>query len=177
MTRTFFSKVVLVSLASLIALSAWADSSRSRNQANGGVPGEPDIDGCGLGWQVTREKTLLGSITRGTTNETVPPSFGMTSGTLGCRQLPVSLNDQSAFKYAYVNMDSLSVDMAAGHGEYLQAFAQTMGCGAVSDSFSQMAQARYDAIMNHGKADALQMFENVKREIRSDAFLSSSCGV
>lgn len=41
-------------------------------------------DGCGLGWEVTGEKTMLATTTRGTTNAFVPPTFGMTSGTIGC---------------------------------------------------------------------------------------------
>jgi hypothetical protein len=183
MIQKIFAQATLVSLVVLTATSlqssAFADSRHSQPYParNGGVAGEPDVDGCGLGWQVTRERTLLGSITRGTTNATVPPSFGMSSGTLGCAQLPLSQNEQNAVKYAAVNMDSLALDMAAGQGEYLQAFAQTLGCGAVSDSFSQMTQANYSSITKNGQANALEVFENVKRAIRGNAFLSAGCGV
>ncbi|MDR3607687.1 MAG: DUF3015 family protein [Oligoflexia bacterium] len=161
---------------------AFADSygskkSSSYNSENGGVPGEPDTDGCGLGWQVTRDRTLFASMIRGTTNATIPPSFGMTTGTLGCAKLPVSENEREAVKYADANLDSLSVDMAAGKGEYLQAFAQTLGCGGASDSFSRMAQAHYDAITKSGQANALEVYQNVKREIQADPVLAASCGV
>ena len=66
--------------------------------------------------------------------------------------------------------------MAEGQGEFLKGFAETLGCSD-SSSFSQMTQSRYRAIMNGGKASRLEMFENVKSEIRNNAQLAISCGV
>ena len=51
------------------------------------LPDGGGSDGCGLGSEVTQKKSLLATTTRGTTNGTIPPAFGMTSGTIGCDQL------------------------------------------------------------------------------------------
>lgn len=51
------------------------------------------MDGCGLGWEVTSSETMIGTTTRGTTNAVVPPTFGMTTGTLGCKKLDIASND------------------------------------------------------------------------------------
>src|SRR3954471_20570420 len=75
-------------------------------------------DGCGLGWQVTQKKSFLGTTTRGTTNAVVPPTFGMTSGTIGCDQHGFAKNDQKAIEFVAANYEPLMVEMAQGNGEY-----------------------------------------------------------
>ncbi|MBI3544523.1 MAG: DUF3015 family protein [Deltaproteobacteria bacterium] len=128
-------------------------------ERSGAVAGEPDTDGCGLGWQVTSSKTIIGSITRGTTNGTIPPSFGMTSGTLGCRKHPFTKRDQAGAVYAVSNFDQLRIEMAEGRGEVLEGFARTIGCDDAA-AFGQMTQKNYRAITE--KASAVRMFLNVK---------------
>src|SRR4051812_42927982 len=81
---------------------------------------QPDTDSCGLGWQVTQKKTLSAKTTRGTTNAFVPPTFGMTTGTIGCAQHPLSKRDVEGALYATTNFDELSVEMAEGQGEFLK---------------------------------------------------------
>lgn len=136
----------------------------------------PDGDSCGLGWQVTQKKTLSATTTRGTTNAFVPPTFGMTTGTIGCAQHPLSQRDVDGARYAYNNFDVLSIEMAEGQGEFLKGFARTMGCDDASvDAFSHMTQSHYRSIMKDGKASRLEMFDNVKSEMKSDPVLSMSC--
>jgi hypothetical protein len=136
----------------------------------------PDTDSCGLGWQVTQKKTLSATTTRGTTNAFVPPTFGMTTGTIGCAQHPLSQRDVDGARYAYNNFDVLSIEMAEGQGEFLKGFALTMGCDASSvEAFSHMTQSHYRSIMNEGKASRLEMFDNVKSELKNDPVLSARC--
>ncbi|MGZ3705003.1 MAG: DUF3015 family protein, partial [Bdellovibrionota bacterium] len=82
-------------------------------------------DGCGLGWQVTQKKSFLATTTRGTTNGVVPPTFGMTSGTIGCDQHSFAKNELPALNMVATNQDALMIDIAAGGGENLAALAQT----------------------------------------------------
>jgi len=137
---------------------------------------EPDTDGCGLGWQVTQKKTLSATTTRGTTNAFVPPTFGMTTGTLGCAQHPLSQRDMDGARYAYNNFDVLSIEMAEGQGEFLTGFARTMGCDDASvQAFSHMTQSHYRSIMSNGNATRIQMFDNIKSEMQNDPVLSARC--
>lgn len=145
-------------------------------ERSGAVAGEPDTDGCGLGWQVTAKKTIIASITRGTTNSIVPPSFGMTSGTLGCAQHPFTKRDEQAAVYAMTNFDSLTIDMAEGKGEYLEGFARTLGCqDQALGEFSRMTQSNYRSISEGGKASAVKMMNHVKDQIRQNPVLSAAC--
>jgi hypothetical protein len=162
--------LLAISLMSLLPLSAFA------NSAGGASPG--GTDGCGLGWQVTDKKTWLGTTTRGTTNSFVPPTFGMTSGTIGCDQHPIAKNEVDAAVYAHNNYESLSVEMAQGQGEYVSGLAKVMGCDdAVVPAFGEMTQKNYKQIMSSDKNSALDMYDNVKTQIKNDAVLSAGCNV
>jgi hypothetical protein len=138
---------------------------------------EPDTDSCGLGWQVTKKKTLSGTTTRGTTNMFVPPSFGMTTGTIGCSKHSIAKKDGEAFRYAMVNYDALTVEMAKGKGENLYAFARTLGCSdAGQTAFAKMAQSKFTTIIDSQNTSALDMFTNVKREMQADSVVALTCG-
>jgi hypothetical protein len=153
-------------------------SAPAQAQHGDSVPaGEPDTDSCGIGWQVTNKKTLMATCTRGTTNAFVPPTFGMTTGTMGCAKHDFSsVQDKDAAVYAATNLDSLSIEMAEGRGETLQGFARAMGCNdAAFGSFSRMTQDNYKNIVNGGSASGLQVFDNVKNQIHADPVLSASC--
>ena len=70
------------------------------------------LDGCGLGWQVNDGKTSTATTTRATTNYTVPPAFGMTTGTLGCDQLEIGQNDKESLNYVATNFEVLKSELA-----------------------------------------------------------------
>jgi hypothetical protein len=146
--------------------------------AAGGGTSPGGSDGCGLGWQVTDKKTWLGTTTRGTTNNFVPPSFGMTSGTIGCEQHPIAKNESEAAAFAYNNHDSLTAEMAAGQGEYVSGLAKSMGCDdAAVPAFSEMTQKNYKEIVGSDQKSGLDLYENVKSQVKKDGFLASHCRV
>lgn len=132
--------------------------------------------GCGIGWQVTKKTTLFGSTTRNTTHAILPPTFGMTSGTSGCAQHPlVKKSDQQAVIFASTNLEPLRIEMAEGQGEYLQAFARTMGCSDSSLSrFSTEAQRHYKTIFN-GIQNGTELLINVRKQIQADPQLALDC--
>jgi len=132
-------------------------------------------DGCGLGWQVTQKKTMLGTTIRGTTNAVVPPTFGMTSGTMGCDRHEIAKNDMDAAKFAYNNQEPLSIEMAQGEGEYLAGFAKTLGCeDSAQGTFAKMTQENYESIVKEDQS-ALSLLKNVKAQIRQHPVLAESC--
>jgi len=115
-------------------------------------------DGCGLGWQVTQKKSFLATSTRGTTNVIVHPTFGMTSGTIGCDQHSFAKNELPALNMVATNQDLILIDIAAGGGEHFAALAKAMGCqdGA---SLAQRARANYSSLVH---ASSQQLYREVK---------------
>lgn len=105
-----------------------------------------DSDGCGLGWQITKKHTLLATITRGTTNVFVPPSFGMTSGSLNCQKHSIVKADKIQMFYTEANFENLVAEMAQGQGDFLIGYASTFGCKNKSD-FSKLLQKNYKEIV------------------------------
>lgn len=122
------------------------------------------LDGCGLGWQVTDKKTYTATTTRGTTNAFVPPTFGMTTGTMGCAKLDIGKKDVEASNYVATNFDSLKSELAAGRGEYVTALASALGCKASADMIGSRLQQNYDAVVAPAQNSA-QLFQNIKAEV------------
>jgi len=132
-------------------------------------------DGCGLGWKVTKKKSFLGTSTRGTTNSFVPPTFGMTTGSLGCNQFSFVKNEVEGVKYAVSNHDALTIEMAEGQGEFLAGYAATFGCdGAAVESFGQMTKDNYATITD---GSAVEMYRNTAKQLRNNAVLNSACQI
>ncbi len=165
---------IVMLVVGLLPLTANAEA--KKGSLDSGHDGQPDTDSCGLGWQVTQKKTMLATSTRGTTNGFVPPTFGMTTGTIGCAQHSIAKNDVDAARYAFNNYESLTMEMAQGSGEYLSAFAHTLGCSAgVQSEFGRMTQDNYSAIMGNAQTTAVEMFQNVKAQVKQNAVLASNC--
>lgn len=132
--------------------------------------------GCGLGWSVNGSTSFLGTTTRGTTHATVPPTFGMTSGTSGCAKHSIAKKDEEAATFAVSNFESLKVEMAEGRGETLQGFARTLGCvDSAFSAFSAMGQKNYGAIVSESDVTGIEFFRNVRGQIQKDPALAISC--
>lgn len=129
------------------------------------VKGADVIDGCGLGWQVTQSRTMIGTTTRGTTNMTVPASFGMTSGTLGCEKIEFAKNDQKAATFVATNFSNLKSELAEGNGDYVTGVVESFGCSNV-EAASLKLQKNYSQVVAPAK-DAKELFYNIKNEIGS----------
>lgn len=116
----------------------------------------PDLDSCGLGWDVTDSETMIGTTTRGTTNAFVPPSFGMTSGTLGCKQIGFAANEQEAVNYVAMNFVNLKQQLAVGQGEYVDGLAEVMSCGSISK-----VQSQYNQVVAPAQ-NGVELYKNLK---------------
>ena len=139
---------MFVALALVISASAQA--------ATGG-----GSDGCGLGWQVTQKKSLLGTFTRATTNAVVPPTFGMTTGTIGCDQHSIARRDVPAAQFVATNYDALLLDMAQGQGEALSALSHVMGCNDAA-AFGQMTRSEFSSLTEG--ADSLELVRRLREQ-------------
>jgi len=90
--------------------------------------------GCGLGNQLFKEigqDSILFQILAVTTNGIFGnQTFGITSGTLGCKKPTKVVENEKVEKFVADNMDSLAADMAMGRGESLDTLAELMGVPA-----------------------------------------------
>lgn len=141
-------------LVSLIAVSAIGSIASAADR----------LDGCGLGWQVTGKKTYTATTTRGTTNAFVPPTFGMTTGTMGCDKLDIGKNDKEAADYVATNFDSLKSELASGQGEYVTALATAMGCKGSADMIGARLQKNYNSVVAPA-VNAVDLYKGIKADV------------
>ncbi len=122
------------------------------------------LDGCGLGWEVTDQKTYTATTTRSTTNAFVPPGFGMTTGTMGCEQLDIGKLDEQAADYVATNYESLKSELASGRGEYVDSLADAFGCSAQAEQMGARIQKNYSTVVAPAR-DSLQLYKNIRTEV------------
>ena len=141
------------------------------------VYAEDKSSGCGIGWAVTKRKSLASSSIRATTNNLLYlQSFGMTSGTLGCAKHSIVLIEKAPLHFAEANYDNLVVEMAEGKGEYLKTFASVLGCKPSSFSvFSDVIQSKYPEIITETSLTPEQLLDRVRGQIRNNSNLSKNC--
>src|ERR1700682_6104959 len=110
----------------VIALGVLASLLPTLAMARGNHP----MAGCGLGYLLLSNKDndkvtqVLGATTNGTFGT---QTFGISSGTSGCTQDGAVKVARATEVFAEVNLDSLRQEMAAGQGEYVNAFASMLG--------------------------------------------------
>jgi len=149
----------------LIALTIVAAAATAQAQKASGKSGDGTLDGCGLGWQVTDSRTMIGTTTRGTTNMVVHPGFGMTSGTLGCEQISFAKNEQEAATFVASNYQTLKSELAVGQGEYVSAMIESFGCSAEQvPAISSQIQKNYNTVVAPTQ-NATELFNNLKQEV------------
>jgi hypothetical protein len=150
-------------ILTVVAVAGVAQAQTKAMAKSGG--GDHAIDGCGLGWQVTDSRTMIGTTTRGTTNAFVPPSFGMTSGTIGCDQIPFAANEKEAATFVASNYQTLKSELAVGQGEYVSAMIESFGCASTQvPAISQKIQQNYNTVVAPTQ-NATELFNNLKREV------------
>lgn len=119
-----------------------------------------NFDSCGLGWEVTDKKTYLATTTRATTNAFVPPTFGMTSGTIGCDRFEgFAANEKQNAEYVAKNFEAIRSELAVGAGEYVDATAQSFNCD--SKSFGSHIQQNYNNVVAPAQ-DGIELYNNLK---------------
>jgi len=142
-------KKLLVSLAAVAALSTGAFATVN-NQT-----------GCGLGSMIIKDDSsavmlALQATTNGTSGN---QTFGITSGTSGCKKTKLVLNERAA-EFVASNMDILAKEMAAGHGESLDTLAELL---KVEDkvAFNATLQANYNKIYSSESVEMADVLDNI----------------
>jgi len=142
-------KRILVSLAAVAALSsaAFADVNSQT--------------GCGLGAMIIKDDSsaimlALQATTNGTSGN---QTFGITSGTSGCKKVKFVMNERAA-EFVASNMDQLAKEAAMGHGEAVDTLAELL---EVNDkaAFAASLQQNYNSIYTSSDVKMADVLDNI----------------
>ena len=136
--------------------------------------------GCGPGWYVFKDTSLLSSALRATTNSFLFPisTLGMTFGTSNCTQHKLVLKEKESLYFATMNHFELKRDLAKGQGEYVSAFASTMGCPASAQNrLNQNLRTRFTEIYPDGSVKPENVLLEVYKTILQDKELTQKCSL
>lgn len=117
--------------------------------------------GCGLGSQIIKDDSSAVMLAlQATTNGTLGnQTFGVTSGTSGCKRAQLVLNERAA-AFVASNMDQLSREIAIGKGESVETLAELLNIDNKA-AFASALQANYNAIYANEKADMATVLDKV----------------
>ena len=150
-----FRKTLLTTML-VVPLGAYADS--------------PNSVGCGLGSQIfDGQSGILPQVLAVTTNGTLGnQTFGISSGTSGCKSDGTVVASQRVPMYVGANIDALARDVSTGGGETLESLASLMQIDAEDRAeFFSTARRNYARIFpSHGvtAADVLSSLYGVMSE-------------
>lgn len=175
--------LVLSAVAAMASTSSFAARKNSAAPAYHGGGSVPyGTAGCGLGSLAFKDKSskvqqVLAATTNGTSGN---QTFAISTGTLNC-EMPDGSVAQFTQEDVFVaaNLDRLSRDAAAGHGETLAAFGSLMGCQAGSEMhLGRVAKANYEAIFRDATAQQPKaVVEGMKTALARDTAAATACGM
>lgn len=135
--------------------------------------------GCGPGWYLFKENSLVSSAFRATTNGILFPSvtFGMTFGTSNCTQHKLVLKEKESLHFVTENYFEVQADMARGAGQYLSTLGQTLGCDASAiPYFEQKAKDHFKTLYKSDAKPEGVLLETYKM-ILNDQKLLKACSL
>jgi hypothetical protein len=132
--------------------------------------------GCGMGWEIAKSQSLVSSFTRAVVNATFSNTIAMTLGTSGCSKHSIVYNEAKGIHFAEANLNQLAIEMSRGNGEFLTSFSEVFGCHN-SNAFGSMVQAKYETVLPSANTTGVELYNNVKAQIKNNAILSSSCNL
>jgi hypothetical protein len=154
-------RVALLAIAFAVALpiqAAWADN---------------DV-GCGVGTQIWEGETglapkLAASFTNGLTFQSISITFGL----VNCNGRNTVTADAELRKFAAGNIDRLSLDMARGSGESLDALADLIGLEQ-SDraAFTELTRSNFATLFPSDRTTSGEMLDALDALLREDEQLS-----
>lgn len=142
-------KKVLVSIAAVAALSTAA------------FAGVNNQTGCGLGAMIIKDdSTALMLALQATTNGTsANQTFGITSGTSGCKKTKFVMNERAA-EFVAANMDQLAKEAAMGQGESVDTLAELLGAEDKA-AFAASLQQNYNSIYTSSDVKMADVLDNI----------------
>jgi len=142
-------KKILVSAVAFVALST-------------SVMATPNSQtGCGLGSMVIKDNSSAVMLALQTTTNATSGSqtFGITSGTSGCKKTKFVMNERTE-EFVASNMDILAKEIAVGHGESIDTLAELLEIKDVA-TFSASLQSNYNSIYTSQKVEMNDVLDNI----------------
>jgi hypothetical protein len=134
--------------------------------------------GCGPGWYIAKDNSLLSSSIRSTTNAIlgVSVTFGMTFGTSNCQKHSIVKNEMEDLKFATENYFEIAADSSKGEGQFLAAYAELMGCkGESINSFKTQMKNNFKELFNQDSINPEKLVKETYMLILRDENLVKSC--
>jgi len=143
-------KRVLVSLVAVLALGSIASANVN------------DQTGCGLGSVIIKDdSTAVMLALQATTNGIFAnQTFGITTGTLGCKKAKFVMNER-AQEFVAANMDTLAKEIAMGKGESVDTLAELLNIKD-KEAFAAALQANYNKIYSSKNVEMADVLDNIK---------------
>ena len=145
-------KKILVSVAAVIALSTSAIAANTQT-------------GCGLGTQVIKnaDSAIMYALQATTNGTSGNQTFGITSGTSGCKKAQFVMNERAS-EFVASNMDILAKEIAVGHGESIDTLAELL---VVEDkvTFATALQANYNSIYTSQDVQMSDVLDSISTTI------------
>lgn len=142
-------KKLIVSIAAVAALSSAA------------FAGVNSQTGCGLGSMIIKDdSTAIMLALQATTNGTsANQTFGITSGTSGCKKTKFVMNER-AEEFVASNMDQLAKEIATGHGESVDTLAELLSVDD-KEAFASTLQSNYNSIYTSKNVEMADVLDNI----------------
>jgi len=141
-------KKLIVSIAAVAALSSAAFAANSQT-------------GCGLGGQVIKSpnSAVLYSLQATTNGTSGNQTFGITSGTSGCKKTKFVMNER-AEEFVASNMDQLAKEIAMGQGESVDTLAELLSVED-KEAFASALQSNYNSIYTSKNVEMADVLDNI----------------
>jgi hypothetical protein len=135
--------------------------------------------GCGPGWYLLKDNSLVSSSLRNTTNAVVPvATSGMTSGTSNCTKHSIVKTEEQSRHFVTHNYFEIKTEAAKGRGEYMTSLAQVIGCdSSVHKHFQNSLQKNFLKIFPLGKVQPDESLKEIYNTILSDDQLIQKCSL
>lgn len=136
--------------------------------------------GCGPGWYVLQDNSLVSSALRATTNGMLFPSvtIGMTLGTSNCTKHKIVLKEKETIHFATNHYYELRREIGLGGGEFFENYYATIGCQPELEShFAQLIRKEYEKVFQSTEVQPERLVEESYRVILSDPQLTHACSL
>ncbi|MFN8792516.1 MAG: DUF3015 family protein [Bdellovibrionales bacterium] len=136
--------------------------------------------GCGPGWFILKDNSLVSSFLRSITNGLFFPTttVGMTVGTSNCTRHKIVQTEQESLHFATQNYFEILAEASRGQGKTLAAFSDTIGCPTSARAlFAEKFQKNYMQIYSSSQVGPETVLQEVYRFILSDETLTRACSL
>ncbi len=136
--------------------------------------------GCGPGWYILKDNSLVSSFLRTMTNGFLFPTttIGMTVGTSNCTKHKIVQTEQESLHFATQNYFEIMSEASRGQGTTLAAFSDTIGCPVTARArFAERFQKNFVQVFSKSEVGPSKMLQEVYRFILNDESLTRACSL